>query len=377
MHRPAALSAPALSPSHLLRLAKGRMPTPRRAAKIGGILFGVLATLVVILLFTPVAHPRDLQVEGVTGSSAQRIRTALEESGGSQSTFMVSEAKLMEAVQGYPEVAAVEVDAHPPFRLDLTVVMRPPVARVQTGGRSVVVAGDGTILERASSAKVPRVDATISNVRLAGSRVTGGRGALAVLAAAPEELLGFARTIRAGDSGLELVLARGPRLIFGNATLAKDKWVAAAAVIADGAAARATYIDLRVPSRPAVGGLGGSEAAGADDAPPTLTAVSPEAAANAAATAATLAAGKAASGRSTGLDTSANPTSSTGTVDPSSAAAGSQTSTGTGAAQTPGTVQEPASAGSGAAAANTSSAPPGATAETASSGGATLGGTTP
>jgi hypothetical protein len=59
--------------------------------------------------------------------------------------------------------------------------------------------------------------------------------------------------------------------VFGNAEQAADKWAAASAVIADGSADGATYIDLRVPARPAVGGIGGTKSAASTD-PPQLTA---------------------------------------------------------------------------------------------------------
>lgn len=270
MHRPAPLARP-LQP---LRLGLRGLRGGGRGIgiKIAGGLLGFFALLMLAALFTPIAHPRDLEVDGATGLSADRIRAALTEEASGQSTFRVSEDDLMAAVADYPEVAEVKIDAHPPFRLDLTVVMRPPVGRAQIGGRTFTVAGDGTVLERASEAAVPKVDPSVGSLVLRDGRLTGDGGALAVLAAAPDTLLDLVRTLRRGDAGLEVELQRGPRLIFGSADSADDKWAAATAVIADGAATRATYIDVRVPGRPAVGGLGGSKTAGATDAPPTLTA---------------------------------------------------------------------------------------------------------
>lgn len=257
------------------------MPSRRRGAKWGAIVFAVLAALWAIVIFSPVAHPRDLQVDGITGSSTSRIRALLTEAAKGQSTFHVSTGDLMAAVSDYPEVAGVEVEAHPPFRLDLQVIMRPPVARVEMAGRVFAVAGDGTVLQRIGGAHVPTLDASLGRVSLSGDRFHGGGGALTLLAKAPDVLLPAMRTVRRGQSGLEVELDRGPRLIFGNSTGAADKWAAAAAVIAEGSAARATYIDLRVPGRPAIGGLGGSHSAGETDlsaTPPSLTPVTPTAA---------------------------------------------------------------------------------------------------
>jgi cell division septal protein FtsQ len=274
VNRPAALAGSLPSPAQVLRGLGRRVPNKKKATRIVAIVVAVVAVFGAILIYSPLAHPRNLEINGVTGSSSDQINEALRTAGKSQSTFAVSESDLMKAVADYPEVAAVEVHSHPPFRLDLAVVMRPPVARVQIGGRTFVVAGDGTVLQRAGAVSVPKIDASIDGVALRETRVTGGTGALRILAAAPEPLLDLARTIRAGHNGLEIEMERGPRLIFGNSTDAADKWAAAGAVLASGSATHGTYIDLRVPARPAVGGLGGSREAGASD-PPTLTALTP------------------------------------------------------------------------------------------------------
>ena len=47
----------------------------------------------------------------------------------------------------------------------------------------------------------------------------------------------------------------GPELIFGDATRARAKWIAATRVLADPEAEGASYIDVRLPGRPAAGGL--------------------------------------------------------------------------------------------------------------------------
>lgn len=363
VQRPATFGS-GLAPAQLLRFLPSRKPNPRLLAKIAAIATAIVAGLIGILYFTPLAHPRDLQVQGAAGVSASKIRAAVEEVARGQSTFNVDESALMRAVAAYPEVAAVDVQAHPPFRLDLTVVMRPPVARVQIGGQSFVVAGDGTVLRRAAEATVPRIDRSISSLRVSDGAVSGGRGALTILAAAPEPLLGLARTIRAGSSGLEIVMQRGPRLIFGNATSAADKWAAAATVLADGAAARGTYIDLRVPSRPAVGGLGGSRVAGAID-PPSLSA-------NPGAGSAVVS-----PARSAGIDAAAagDSVATAGTGAPATGAG-----QGTGANTAPaagGADASPVESGSGEATAPGESAP-GAAEVTAPSGGANVtGGATP
>lgn len=293
---------------------------------VAGGLGGLLLLLAIILVYTPIAHPRTTVIQGVTGPSEDRITRLLEEAAAAQSTFAVDHEALMRAVAAYPEVSGVEVQADPPFRLEVRALMRPPVARVDIAGRAFVVAADGTILQRAAEADVPKLDASAGTMTVRDGHVVGGRRVLGVLAGAPEQLLAIARAVRITHAGVEVEMARGPRLIFGTAEQAADKWAAAAAVIADGSAQGATYIDLRVPSRPAVGGLGGSKSATASE-PPQLTATqSTSTAASAPASVATPApsaptTNSATAGAATGQSTAPS-TAATGATPPSAATQG-------------------------------------------------------
>jgi hypothetical protein len=56
--------------------------------------------------------------------------------------------------------------------------------------------------------------------------------------------------VTVADGALTIHLHRGPKLIFGNDALPHAKWDAAAAVLADPSSRGASYIDLRLPSRP-------------------------------------------------------------------------------------------------------------------------------
>jgi cell division protein FtsQ len=60
--------------------------------------------------------------------------------------------------------------------------------------------------------------------------------------------------MRAQD-GIVVELRDGPELIFGDATHVRAKWIAATRVLADPEAEGASYIDVRLPGRPAAGGL--------------------------------------------------------------------------------------------------------------------------
>ena len=69
---------------------------------------------------------------------------------------------------------------------------------------------------------------------------------------------GWRAWARAATTAWWSSLSDGPELIFGDASRVRAKWIAAARVLADPDAAGATYIDVRLPDRPAAGGLPGA-----------------------------------------------------------------------------------------------------------------------
>jgi cell division protein FtsQ len=75
------------------------------------------------------------------------------------------------------------------------------------------------------------------------------------LAAAPAPLRAKVTRVYAGPRGLTAPLRDGPVLYFGGAERLRAKWTAGARVLADRSSAGATYLDLRLPERPAAGGL--------------------------------------------------------------------------------------------------------------------------
>ena len=84
-------------------------------------------------------------------------------------------------------------------------------------------------------------------VALAGARVAG--------TAPPALRRRLDEVSTDGERGLVATMHDGPELVFGGASRLREKWIAAARVLADQDAQGATYVDLRVPGRPAVGGL--------------------------------------------------------------------------------------------------------------------------
>jgi cell division protein FtsQ len=198
----------------------------------------------------------EVEVTGLTTKDAKRVRSALKNAGYTMTTLHVDQEALEQAVAHYPVVSGLEVTADFPHGLRVHVIEHHPAARVALGGREVAVAADGTLLRSLPVER--RLPAIEVKGRVRGDRL-GGHAALAAVRVAGTAPAPLRRRIarveaRKGD-GLVAELRDGPELIFGDVSRLHAKWVAAARVLADPHAAGATYIDLRLPGRPAAGGL--------------------------------------------------------------------------------------------------------------------------
>jgi len=132
-----------------------------------------------------------------------------------------------------------------------------PTSVIGAGSDSIGVSPDGLILtwlpapEEGTLPGLPLAEPP-ANGKLSGPMLQQAR----VLGAAPPELRPYIESSFYGDSGVDVVLEAGVELRFGDASQAAAKWRAAAAVLADPSVNTLDYIDLRVPSRPSVGGSG-------------------------------------------------------------------------------------------------------------------------
>jgi cell division protein FtsQ len=169
-------------------------------------------------------------------------------------TLHVRPGQLQTAVEPFPAIRAVEAHADFPHRLRIVVHEHVAVAALAAGTDRVPVAADGTLLRGSSTSGLPVV--TVASPP-PGDTLGDKRPLLAValLAAAPPELRAKINRVYAGPRGLTAPLTAGPVLYFGGADRLRAKWAAAARVLADHSSAGATYLDLRLPERPAAGGL--------------------------------------------------------------------------------------------------------------------------
>jgi cell division protein FtsQ len=197
-----------------------------------------------------------VQIAGITGPEAPAVRDALDQAAREMTTLHVDEKRLRRAFAVYPQVKDLQVEAKPLHELRITVLERQPVALVSAGGQRVPVAGDGTLLRgRVSGANLPAINA---DALPAGPTVTDPQQLhlLSVLAGAPDAMRRHVERLELERTQLVAVLRdAGPQIVLGDWSRPRAKWVAAARVLSDDSSAGASYIDVRLPERPAAGGF--------------------------------------------------------------------------------------------------------------------------
>ncbi|MBK5231347.1 MAG: cell division protein FtsQ/DivIB, partial [Thermoleophilia bacterium] len=199
---------------------------------------------------------RQVRVVGLAGYYDRVARKAVADEALTMTTMNADSARIAAAAGEFVDVAGVRIERDFPHGLTIFVDVRRPVAAARIGARVYAVTGSGLVLDDAKNLTA------LPNVTFAGVVSKGhvtdpkAREALMVLGAAPDVMLRQVKTLKWGRGGLTLVFEKDVQLIFGNAKNATAKWRAAAAVLASDAAKGAKYIDLRVPGRPAIGGLG-------------------------------------------------------------------------------------------------------------------------
>ncbi len=283
-------------------------------------LLGVVITLPLLaggwvwLRNSPLVSVEHVRVSGLgqtSGRDAGQIEAALEGAARGMSTLDVKASTLRAAVASFPIVRSVRARASFPHGLNIEVVEQPPVGAVQVGGVRTAVAADGVVLGSSYlSGSLPLVVAgKASGVSLpaAGGTIQDGsvRQALVALGAAPAPLGKLVERAYTGPQGLTIALQGGLLAYFGDGMRAHAKWLSLARVLADPSSAGATYIDVRLPERPAAGFPPGTTR-------PSATGEAESSAVSAPATAAELASGlEAAVGGGAGSGSSASAPSGT------------------------------------------------------------------
>ncbi|HEX5309116.1 MAG TPA: FtsQ-type POTRA domain-containing protein [Solirubrobacteraceae bacterium] len=195
-----------------------------------------------------------VHIAGVHGGQSIEIRDALDSAARRMSALHMNTAALRAAVASYPEVAGLSASTGFPHTLSIRVQERQPVATLVGPGERTAIAADGTVLGPALvSASLPTVAAKTAPAPGAHLGESAALGAAVALGAAPARLLGYVERAYEGAEGLTLQMRNGLLVYFGDDSRPHAKWLSLARVLASPDTAGATYVDVRLPARPAAG----------------------------------------------------------------------------------------------------------------------------
>ncbi len=202
-----------------------------------------------------------VQVAGVArGPERGAIEGALRATARRMTTLDFSSAALREAVAAYPVVRSLQVRTSFPHGVRISVEEQPPVAQLQSGGWRTAVAADGVVLGTGPlEPDLPTIDYGGEPAPRRLARGAEVRAMLTLIGAAPGRLAARVARLSEGAQGLTAAMRNGLQVYFGDARDARAKWAALARVLADPSSAGASYIDVRLPERPAAGFPDGGE----------------------------------------------------------------------------------------------------------------------
>jgi cell division protein FtsQ len=289
---------------------------------------------------------RHVQVTGVHGPEAGAIRAALVAAARRMTTLDVRPGTLRSAVAPFRVVREVRAAASFPHGLHIRVIEQLPAAALTVGSARTAVAADGVVLGPALlSGSLPTLAA--ASEPAVGQRVSDPSllAPLTVLGAAPAPLARLVSRVFSGPKGLTVAMRNGLLAYFGDARRPHAKWLSLARVLADSSSAGASYVDVRLPERPAAGfpaGVAPPASLGAGGGTATAEpANTPEA------TVAALAAGLKGAGGATSTGGESGSPAAAGSAPPSSAPEASTATPAEGGSSTPEAAPEGSGGGGG------------------------------
>lgn len=227
----------------------------------------------------------NVTIVGLSADAQPVVSSSLEAAARSQTTTDFSASALRAAVEPYTLIDGVAARTQGSHGVLITVSERRTAVRLDVEGAILPLDPAGVVITGLRHA--PAV-ATVRSAHLP----VGGRSrdpvvalALRVLGAAPAPLRARVVAVTVPHGQLTVYMHRGPRLIFGDGSLPHAKWDAVAAVLSDHWSIGASYVDVRIPSRPAAqvadpnttvtASLGGATALTAGGLATAATALSP------------------------------------------------------------------------------------------------------
>ena len=237
------------------RLAVARAKRRRLVIRIAVVATGAL--LIWIALWSPLLKVRNVLVVGGARTSSADV-TAAADLGSDDNILFVSSADVVRAVEDLPWVKTASVDRSLPSTVRVRIVERRPAMLLRTAAGSWTVDKSGYVLQPgAVSASLPVVATTSVGDLEPGDRVSSApvRAALKGFAAMPRRL---ARRVEAAFAPaaerLSYALEGDVLVRYGGPERSRDKNEVLAALLErlDDGAEEVGYIDVRVPSSPAI-----------------------------------------------------------------------------------------------------------------------------
>ncbi len=238
-----------------------RSQTRRRRSLLLGAMVMAIAVLGGWFLVTgPLLAVDSVAVSGYDRPDRAELEAAIAVAAASGTAIRPPVADVREAAEAFPWVESVQVRRDLPRGLTVRVTPAEAVAVVRSPERPPLLVDDrGRVLERAARAPgLPSIRLLKPAPDPGAQLPRGATAAIGLLSATRPEIAERVRGLGVRGGQLQGALADGPKLRLG----APDRLVAKGAALAallDHLSAdeerQATYIDLSVPERPAVGGI--------------------------------------------------------------------------------------------------------------------------
>jgi cell division protein FtsQ len=232
------------------------IPSPRSR---GGRWFVLVLAVAVVLgagawvSNSPVFDLRSLKIDGNTHLTVTQV-ARLSGLTAQSNVLWMQAGSIEQRLAANPWVLHATVSRHLPSDITIEIIERAPAA-VTAGDTPMLVAGDGTVLGRATpTTELPLIVPPAGGVKV-GERLPVSTE-LAILAVLPDSLRPMVTTVtRKGDGSLALMMRDGVTVYYGDASDVEAKAEALHAVLAWAIRSHVhpVYVDVRAPGAPAIG----------------------------------------------------------------------------------------------------------------------------
>lgn len=215
----------------------------------------VLGACVWVAFFSPLLDVKNVRVVGSKHTSESDVLTATGIRG--RNLLLVSTGGLERAIASLPWVAEAKVDRILPDTVRVTIEERKPALVIEGLKGAWTVDGDGRVLQKGRVPDLPVLEAAVTGSLEPGADVTHD-GALAVLRmwrSLPRKLrLNIVAIFAPSSERISFSLSDRTLVRYGSAHMltAKRRVLEALLERLKGQGRRAAYIDVRVPSSPAI-----------------------------------------------------------------------------------------------------------------------------